>query len=86
MVPVSPNSYLIASFKSSKAVDVPGHSMANNTQIVQWKYNGGANQHWRINEIGNNDYTIESVESGKLLDVLNASTDNGAPVQQYGYG
>lgn len=51
MVPVSPGSYLIASFRSSKVVDVPGHSMANNTQIVQWNYNGGANQHWKIGSV-----------------------------------
>lgn len=86
MVPVSPHSFLIASFGSSKVVDVSGGSTANNAPIIQWNYTQGANQHWKINEIGNNDYTIESVASGKVLDVLDARTDNGAPVQQYGYG
>jgi hypothetical protein len=77
--------YFIASFKSSKAMEVYEGSTAERAPIVQWTYNQGSNQHWKLNEIGNNDYTIESIKSGKVLDVQEASTANGAAVIQFSY-
>jgi Ricin-type beta-trefoil lectin domain len=46
------NRYVIVSMHSNKALDVAYASQENGAQIVQYQVHGGANQQWRIIEVG----------------------------------
>lgn len=75
--------YKIVSRNSGKALDIPGHSSTNGTQLGQWAYNGGDNQQWQIIDVGAGYYKIVSKENSKALDVADSSTSDGASVIQW---
>jgi hypothetical protein len=77
--------YRITSRASGKVLDVEGGSLQNGAKIQQWDYWGGANQHWRLIDVGNGLYRIESEASRKVLDVEGGSLQNGAKIQQWDY-
>lgn len=45
--------------------------------------NGGSQQNWYFTPVGGGYYTLQNGLSGKCLDVTNASTQDGALMQQY---
>ncbi|GLZ29053.1 galactosylceramidase [Lentzea sp. NBRC 105346] len=63
---------------TGRALDVPGFSTTQGTQLVQWTVNPGANQQWTFS--GN---TLTNRHSGMLADVSGASTAENAPVIQW---
>jgi hypothetical protein len=65
----------IVSGNSGKYLDVDAEQTANGTQIIQWRWEGSANQRWRFE-----DGHLVSVQSGKCLDVQNEATHDGANV------
>ncbi|RCX08491.1 YVTN family beta-propeller protein [Anaerobacterium chartisolvens] len=68
---------------SGKALDVPGGSTANGTQMIQWTDNGGNNQKWSIiADSSNRYYYIQSYVSKKNLDNYGSQVE-GAPINQY---
>jgi regulation of enolase protein 1 (concanavalin A-like superfamily) len=73
--------YVITSVYSGLVIDDPGST--NGQVMQQYTRNGGANQQWRVNNLGNNVITLTNGASGQLLDVAGASKANGALVDQY---
>ena len=73
--------YAIASRKSNKVLDLVAGGTADGTDAVQWGWNGGDSQKWKLTWLGNGQYQAQGLASGKLLEVSGASTSNGAVVQ-----
>ncbi|MFC3492716.1 RICIN domain-containing protein [Glycomyces rhizosphaerae] len=68
---------------SGDCVDVFNASTANGAEIAQYTCNGGANQSWEFQALGNGYHQIVARHSGKCLDVLSASTADSARVVQW---
>lgn len=81
----SNQTYVIKSVNSGKALDVFWGSKDNGANVLQYTYNGYANQKWYLEKQSNGYYVIKSANSGKVLDVAWGSTDDGANVQQCEY-
>jgi beta-xylosidase len=71
---------------SGMSLDVANNSTANNAAVVQYPWNGGTNQQWRVQSIGGGYYQIVARHSNRCLDVASASTADGASVMQYACG
>ena len=84
--PPSGTYYRITNLNSGKVMDVTGQSTANNAEIKQWTYWGGANQRWRFEDAGSGYFRIVNQNSGRCLDVAGASTANNANIIQYTCG
>jgi hypothetical protein len=66
-----------------KALDVAFVSMADGAGVIVWPPNGGTNQKWSIEPLGDGSFRIVAGHSGKVLDVNGASTADGAGVIQW---
>lgn len=77
--------YTICSKNSGKALDVSWGSKENGANVLQYGYQGYANQKWYIEKQASGYYTIKSSASGKVLDIAGCSSENGANVQQWEY-
>ena len=77
--------YLLQNRNSSLYMDVDKGSNLNGANIIQWSSTGGANQKFKLTDVGNGAYSIINVQSGKAIDVAYGSTDNLAKVLQYDY-
>lgn len=75
--------YSIISRHSGLALEVRGGSSDDGANVVQWEYNGTANQQFDIENLGNGFHTIRPVHSGKSLDVWEWSGDPGGDIRQY---
>ena len=65
---------------SEKALDLKGFGTADGTLIQQWTPNGGANQQWKLDNMGGGAWRFTSHFSGKVMDVEGASLADGAQV------
>lgn len=77
--------YVIKSKNSGKALDVSWGSKDNGANVLQYSYQGYANQKWYIERLSNGCYIIKSNTSGKVLDVEARSMSNGGNVLQWEY-
>ncbi|WP_406193248.1 RICIN domain-containing protein [Kitasatospora sp. NBC_01560] len=68
---------------AGKALDNPGHSTGQGTQLVTWTPNGGTNQSWTFTRQSDGGYRIANAESGLCMDVSGGSTTAGAQVIQW---
>lgn len=75
--------YSIINKKSGKLLDVYKVWTVNNTKVIQYQTNGGANQKWRFTSVGNGYVKIVAQHSGKVL--ANHSGKNGSECYQYDY-
>jgi hypothetical protein len=73
----------LTAWHSGKCVDVVSGSTADGGEIAQYSCNGGSNQRWDFQNLGNGYYQITAQHSGKCLDVDGASTANGARIIQW---
>lgn len=80
---IANGTYVITNKNSGQAIDDTGNSTSESTLIDQWPSNGGSNQQWMLNNLGNNYVTLTSVKSGMLIDVNGASKSNGGSVIQW---
>jgi hypothetical protein len=71
---------------SGLALDVFEASTADGGNVVQWAWNGGANQKWQVQDAGGGYVRIVNSNSGKCLDVYQWSTANGGNVVQWTCG
>lgn len=78
--------YRIENEASGKVLDVERNDPPNGARVQQWGYGGGANQHWRIEQVDSFHCKITSELHGGALDVKDSSKSNGADVQTSGYG
>lgn len=73
----------IVNRNSGLALDTFRASVSNGGDVVQWAYNGGANQQWQLQDAGNGYSRIVNRNSSQCLDVLQNSTADGANVVQW---
>jgi hypothetical protein len=70
---------------SPLVLDDPALSTSNGTGMQIYTMNEGANQQWKLTNLGNNIVTLINVTSGKALEVAAGSMTNGATVDQSAY-
>lgn len=80
---VSGANYRIRNVASGKLAEVYGWGMADGTDIVQWRDNGGANQIWKLIDSGDGYYKVINVFTGKVLEVYQKSRLDAADVRQW---
>ena len=78
--------YRVTARHSGKVMDVVSSSTANNAEIKQWTWNGGANQKWTFQDAGGGYVRLVNSNSGRCVDVAGSSTADGANVIQYTCG
>ncbi|WP_149830755.1 family 43 glycosylhydrolase [Streptomyces tailanensis] len=81
----TPSAYRIVNRHSGKCLDVSGASGADGADVIQWTCNGGTNQQWRIEDLGNDTSRLVNVRSGKALDVDACGTADGTNIQQWSW-
>jgi hypothetical protein len=77
--------YWLQNSFSNLVLELPGDdsSFAAGVAVQQWESAGGADQHWRIQPVGDSGFvTITNMRTGKALAVADGSTMDGAPVIQ----
>jgi hypothetical protein len=77
---VSGGIYKLVNEQSGKALD-NGNVTTEGASAVQWTDNGGAQQHWRITDVGDGAYKLVCQQSGKALDNSNVTSDGAKAVQ-----
>jgi hypothetical protein len=76
----------IQNVASGKFLDDPASSIVPGTQIIQYDWNGGANQQWHLDcPLWVDSSTIENSASGQVLDDPNYSVDDGTQIIQWGF-
>ena len=68
---------------SGKALDVAYISMADGAGVIVWPPNGGVNQTWSIEPLGDGNVRLVAGHSGKVLDVAEVSMADGAGIIQW---
>lgn len=81
----TPTAYTLVNRNSGKCLDVAGGNTANGTDIFQWTCTGGANQKWRIEDLGDDTSRLVNVATGKVMDTAECSTADGANIQQWAW-
>ncbi|HEY0759891.1 MAG TPA: RICIN domain-containing protein [Acidisarcina sp.] len=82
---IANGTYTITNKNSGLAVEDPGASTTQGTDMDQWTVNGGNNQKWKLTNLGNNYVSLINVASGYAMDVNSASKTAGALVDQWPY-
>ena len=77
--------YFLQNRNSGLYMDIWGISTADGANISQGGFNGGANQQFQFNHLGDGTYQILATHSMKSMDVNAISTADGANVQQWTY-
>lgn len=70
--------YRVINRASGLALDAKGGGTTNGTPIIQYTYNGGNNQRWRLTSLGNGQYSLVNVGSNRSIDVNGESYTPGA--------
>ncbi|WP_306215690.1 RICIN domain-containing protein [Actinoplanes sp. RD1] len=78
--------YRVTNRAGGKVLDVVSASMADNAEVKQYAWNGGANQRFEFRDAGGGYFQIVAQHSGKCLDVAAGSTADGANVIQFACG
>ncbi|MBV7696259.1 family 43 glycosylhydrolase [Streptomyces sp. TRM70350] len=79
----TPTSYTLVNRNSGKCLDVAGGNTADGTDIFQWTCNGGANQKWRIEDLGNDTSRLVNVATGKVMDTAGCDSADGTDIAQW---
>jgi hypothetical protein len=82
-VPLADGNDLIVNEASGLVLDDPGYSYSNGTPIIQWQLNGGLNQQWQINQLGNGNYHIVNAYSDMAIGDPGFSNDPGTSIIQW---
>ncbi len=78
------SSWNIVSESSWQALDDPGGSTTNGTQMVQWPLSRASNQRWWVDQQPNGSYKIWNQASSSALD-NSSSAVNNHPLVQWGW-
>ncbi|MFF4269544.1 family 43 glycosylhydrolase [Streptomyces sp. NPDC001536] len=81
----TPTSYTLVNRNSGKCLDVNGGGTADGTNIFQWTCNGGTNQKWRLEDLGDDTNRLVNVATGKIADVADCSGADGADIRQWSW-
>ncbi|MGY0067068.1 family 43 glycosylhydrolase [Streptomyces sp. QTS137] len=77
--------YTLTNRNSGKCLDVAGSSSADGADVQQYTCNGGANQRWRLEDLGDDTHRLVNVSTGKVLDTENCSAADGAGLRQWSW-
>lgn len=79
--------YKIVNRHSGKVLNVPGSSLDNKAQLIQFTYSGGNNEKWNLTKNLDRTYSIQNVLSKKYVDLTadTGVTSNGNSITQYTY-
>ncbi|MFG2560770.1 RICIN domain-containing protein [Streptomyces sp. NPDC048496] len=84
---VAPGLYRLRNVGSGLLLEVDGSAKGSGANVQQGadKQDGAGGRHWQLSPVheGAALYHLTNAHSGKRLDVANASTENGANVQQW---
>jgi len=80
---IANGTYVINNKNSGLVIDDTGNSTTEGTLMDQWAADGGTNQEWTVNNLGNNYVTLTNVKSGLVLEVKGQSTANSASIDQW---
>ena len=75
--------YIVTAVNSGLAIDDPDSSTTDGEDMQLYTVNDGANQQWKVTNLGNNVITLTNGSSGQLLDVSGDSKTAGALVDQW---
>lgn len=78
--------FRLTNVNSGRAADVSAGSTADGADVLQWSWNGGANQQWQFQDAGAGYSRVVNRNSGRCLDVSAGSTADGADVIQWACG
>ncbi|QOV34698.1 family 43 glycosylhydrolase [Streptomyces ferrugineus] len=81
----TPTSYTLVNRSSGKCLDVNGGNTADGTNIFQWTCNGGANQKWKVEDLGDDTNRLVNVATGKVMDTAECSAADGAGIRQWSW-
>lgn len=81
----TPTAYTLVNRNSGKCLEVEGGSGADGANVLQWACNGGTNQRWRVDDLGNDTSRLVNVASGKVLDTADCSVADGADLRQWSW-
>ncbi|GHG88696.1 family 43 glycosylhydrolase [Streptomyces lanatus] len=81
----TPTSYTLVNRNSGKCLDVNGGSTADGTNIFQWTCNGGTNQKWKLEDLGDDTNRLVNVATGKVMDTAECSASDGADIRQWSW-
>jgi GH43 family beta-xylosidase len=79
----TPTAYRLVNRNSGKCLEVAGGSSADGANIQQWTCNGGNNQRWRFEDLGDDNSRLVNVATGKVADVASCGTADGADIRQW---
>jgi hypothetical protein len=77
--------YKVCNRRTGKCLDVYYGSTAEGAGIVQYDYNGGANQLWKITQVSPGKYKFMNKKSWKVMDIYGGRANNGAPLVQWNW-
>ncbi|WP_369173366.1 family 43 glycosylhydrolase [Streptomyces sp. R28] len=81
----TPTSYTLVNRNSGKCLDVNGGNTADGTNIFQWSCTGGANQKWKLEDLGDDTNRLVNVATGKVMDTAECSASDGADIRQWSW-
>jgi GH43 family beta-xylosidase len=81
----TPTSYTLVNRNSGKCLDVNGGNTADGTNIFQWTCNGGTNQKWKLEDLGDDTNRLVNVATGKVADIADCSGADGADIRQWSW-
>ncbi|MFH9005068.1 family 43 glycosylhydrolase [Streptomyces afghaniensis] len=77
--------YTVTNRNSGKCLGVAGSSTADGANVVQYTCNGGTNQRWRLEDLGDDTHRLVNAATGKVLDTADCSTADGADLRQWSW-
>jgi len=77
------NVYCLLGRESGRALEVPGWSRAQGTQIDIRDYLGSKNQNWKVTAVSGGYYELANVASSQVLEVSGGSTVGDAVIDQW---
>ncbi|MFE2729090.1 glycoside hydrolase N-terminal domain-containing protein [Kitasatospora sp. NPDC059327] len=75
--------YRLVNRGSGRVLDVLGTSTYDGAPVVEWPWNGGANQRWQLEPEADGSFRLVNVHSGKVLDNPGTSTVPGQGLDQW---
>ncbi len=81
----TPAAYTLVNRNSGKCLDVEGGATADGTNIFQWTCNGGTNQKWKIEDLGDDTNRLVNVATGKVADIADCASADGTDIRQWSW-
>ncbi|GGY74428.1 hydrolase [Streptomyces nitrosporeus] len=77
--------YTLTNRNSGKCLEVSGGSPADGANVVQRACDGGSQQRWRLQDLGDDTHRLLNAATGKVLDTADCSAADGADLRQWSW-